>query len=142
MYSNSQIFAAVINHWIQPFVSSIAASKLQGNGFIQTIENSIKKWLPVSPSYSFSEEIGWAVSPIAKNMIEPRIQKFISQLPEESIPQAAHDLVDAMLEKSESNKTVSFFEILLVEHEDVLELKRILTLNMPIPEKDNYTVKI
>lgn len=141
-YSNSQIFAAVINHWIQPFVGVVAASKLQGNGIVNMIENGIKKWLPVSANYSFAQEMGWAIAPLATNMVEPKIQQFVAQLPDDSIPKAAHDLVDAMLEKATTDQSVSFFEILIVEEADVKELKRLLTLNMPIEEKECYKIKL
>lgn len=132
MYSNAQIFSAVLNKWLQPIIGSVASAKLQNNQLVGLLDNSIRKYFPVSPNYSVTQELGWIIDPITSNMIEPKIREYVSKLDDSVIPKTAHDLVAQMEKKAATDGKVSFFEMIELEAADVANLKRSIELNMPL----------
>lgn len=137
-YTNSQILAAVLNHFAQPLIKDFASLKISQLGGFQMAENMIKKWLPVSPNYSLMNDISFAIQGATDKAIIPILNKYLSKVPDELIPTLAHSIVDEALEKGK----LEFMDgKIIFEKEDLTELKKLLDYNLPLEKNSEYTVK-
>ena len=131
MYSNAQKLAAVLNKWAQPAIQELIGGNLSRMPFLASIETKIKSTGWVSPMWSIAKEISPVLDGVSSSMIEPFIAKYISGIPDESIPQLAHNVVDDAIK----NGGLSLFEGKVeFEPEDLEELKTLLKYNLPIQE--------
>lgn len=137
-YSNSQILAAVINKWAQPVVKQFTATKLQSLPFIQALENKVKSTGWVSPNWNISAELAPMIEPISGGFIQPMLNRYFSQVPDDAIPSMIHNIVDKALEQG----SLELFEgKIIFEKEDLEELKKLLNYNLPITKEEEYVVK-
>ena len=131
MYSNAQKLAAVLNKWAQPAIQELIGGNLSRMPFLASIETKIKSTGWVSPMWSIAKEISPVLDGVSSSLIEPFIAKYISGIPDESIPQLAHNVVDDAIK----NGGLSLFEGKVeFEPEDLEELKPLLKYNLPIQE--------
>lgn len=66
------------------------------------------------------------------------LARYFGQIPEESIPQMAHDIV----EKMRANGSMSVLEgMVTFEEEDLAELADLLDKNLPVGQTQDYQVK-
>lgn len=131
MYSNAQKLAAVLNKWAQPAIQELIGGNLSRMSFLASIETKIKSTGWVSPMWSIAKEISPVLDGVSSSLIEPFIAKYISGIPDESIPQLAHNVVDDAIK----NGGLSLFEGKVeFEPEDLEELKTLLKYNLPIQE--------
>lgn len=131
MYSNAQKLAAVLNKWAQPAIQELIGGNLSRMPFLASIETKIKSTGWVSPMWSIVKEISPVLDGVSSSLIEPFIAKYISGIPDESIPQLAHNVVDDAIK----NGGLSLFEGKVeFEPEDLEELKTLLKYNLPIQE--------
>ena len=66
------------------------------------------------------------------------LTRYFGQIPEESIPQMAHDIV----EKVRYNGPLSVLEgVITFDEEDLDELADLLQKNLPVESVDHYQVK-
>jgi hypothetical protein len=107
---------------------------------IANIENKIKSTGWVSPMWSLAEELSPITENITTSMLSPLLSQYISRMPDEAIPQMAHDIVDGAIK----NGSLSLFEGKIeFEKDDLVELKTLLKYNLPIGEcKQGYEVKM
>lgn len=137
-YTNSQILAAVINHFAQPLIKEFASLKISQFSGFQMAENMIKKWLPVSPNYSLMNDISFAIQGATDKAIVPLLSKYLSKVPDDLIPTLAHSIVDEALDKG----VLEFMDGKIVfEKEDLNELKKLLDYNLPLEKSSEYVVK-
>lgn len=131
MYSNAQKLAAVLNKWAQPAIQELIGGNLSRMPFLASIETKIKSTGWVSPMWRIAKEISPVLDGVSSSLIEPFIAKYISGIPDESIPQLAHNVVDDAIK----NGGLSLFEGKVeFEPEDLEELKTLLKYNLPIQE--------
>ena len=131
MYSNAQKLAAVLNKWAQPAIQELIGGNLSRMPFLASIETKIKSTGWVSPMWSIAKEISPVLDGVSSSLIEPFIAKYISGIPDECIPQLAHNVVDDAIK----NGGLSLFEGKVeFEPEDLEELKTLLKYNLPIQE--------
>ena len=131
MYSNAQKLAAVLNKWAQPAIQELIGGNLSRMPFLASIETKIKSTGWVSPMWSIAKEISPVLDGVSSSLIEPFIAKYISGIPDEYIPQLAHNVVDDAIK----NGGLSLFEGKVeFEPEDLEELKTLLKYNLPIQE--------
>ena len=131
MYSNAQKLAAVLNKWAQPAIQELIGGNLSRMPFLASIETKIKSTGWVSPMWSIAKEISPVLDGVSSSLIEPFIAKYISGIPDESIPQLAHNVVDDAIK----NGGLSLFEGKVeFEPEDLEELKTLLKYYLPIQE--------
>lgn len=129
-YSNAQILAAVLNRWMQPLAQQLVGSRLAGMPFVASLENKIKSTGWVRPSWSMAAELGPLMQPVTGAVLEPLLETYLSKMPDSSLPQLAHSIVDRGID----NGGLSFFDgNLTFERSDLEELKRLLDYNMPLP---------
>lgn len=79
------------------------------------------------------------MEPITRGMVQPMLEGYLKNVPDEAIPEIAHGVVDKALEKGE----LSFFEgKITFDREDLEELKKLLNYNLPIRKNEEYEVKV
>ena len=137
-YKNSQILAAVVSEWARPAISQIAAGNLMRLPMLQSLQATISSLGIVSGSYALQKDIEPLIQPIVNSLITPMLARYFGQIPEESIPQMAHDIV----EKMRGNGPVSVLEgMLTFDEEDITELSDLLDKNLPVWQTPGYQVK-
>ena len=138
MYSNAQKLAAVLNKWAQPAIQELLGNNLSRLPFLSSIESKIKSTGWVSPMWSMAKEISPVLDGVSSSLVEPFLAKYIRGIPDDSIPQLAHNVVDDAIK----NGSLSLFEGKVeFDPEDLEELKTLLKYNLPIKEAtSSYSV--
>ena len=137
-YSNSQILAAVVSEWARPAISQIAAGNIMRLPMLQSLQATISSLGLVSGTYNLQKDIEPIIQPVVNSLITPMLARYFGQIPEESIPQMAHDIV----EKMRYNGPLSIFEgMITFDEEDLDELSDLLQKNLPVESADHYQVK-
>lgn len=137
-YKNSQILAAVVSEWARPAISQIAAGNLMRLPMLQSLQATIGSLGIVSGNYALHKDIEPLIQPIINSLITPMLARYFGQIPEESIPQMAHDIV----EKMRTNGSMSILEgMVTFEEEDLAELADLFDKNLPIGQTRDYQVK-
>lgn len=137
-YTNSQILAAVVSEWARPAISQIAASNLMRLPMLQSLQATIGSMGLVSGSYALQKDIEPLIQPVVNSLVTPMLAKYFGQIPEESIPQMAHDVVD----KVRYNGPLSILEgMITFDEEDLDELADLLQKNLPVEKQEGYQVK-
>ena len=137
-YSNSQILAAVVSEWARPAISQIAASKVMRLPMLQSLQASIGSLGLVSGEYNLQKDIEPLILPVVNSLITPVLARYFGQIPEDSIPQMAHDIV----EKVRYNGPLSVLEgVITFDEEDLDELADLLQKNLPVENAAPYQVK-
>lgn len=92
----------------------------------------------VSGNYALQKDIEPLIQPIVNSLVAPMLARYFGQIPEESIPQMAHDIV----EKMRGNGPLSVLEgMVTFEEEDLNELADLLDKNLPVEQTQGYHVK-
>ena len=139
MYTNRQILAAVLNKWMQPALQQLAGAKLMRLPFLANIEAKIKSTGWVSPMWSMANEVTPLLGGVVSQVVEPLIADYLQVIPDQAIPQMAHQLVENAIKQGQ----LSLFEGNVVfELCDLEELQRLLKYNLPIKEEECYKVKL
>lgn len=137
-YKNSQILAAVVSEWARPAISQIAAGNLMRLPMLQSLQATIGSLGLVSGDYALQKDIEPLIQPVVNSLVTPMLAKYFGQMPEESIPQLAHDIVD----KVRYNSPLSILEGLITfDEEDLDELADLLQKNLPVEKVEGYQVK-
>lgn len=137
-YTNSQILAAVVSEWARPAISQIAASNLMRLPMLQSLQATIDSLGLVTGSYALQKDIEPLIQPVVNSLVTPMLAKYFGQIPEESIPQMAHDVVDKVC----YNGPLSILEgMITFDEEDLDELADLLQKNLPVEKTEGYQVK-
>lgn len=137
-FTNAQILSAVLNRFIQPVIVQFAHSRMQSLPAVQMIENKVRSWGIVNPSWSLTSEIAPLVEPLSGKIVEPMLRTYISKIPDESIPEMAHQFVDSAIAQGGLNLLDGRLQI---ELSDLQELKKLLNYNLPYTPQPQYEVK-
>lgn len=134
MFSNAQKLAAVLNKWAQPAIQGLLGSRLGQLPFMANIDAKLRSTGWVSPMWSLSKEISPLLDGLSSSLVEPMLAKYLQGIPDDSIPELAHKIVEDAIK----NGGLSLFEGKVeFEPEDLEELKTLLRYNLPIQEKAN-----
>ncbi|MDY5183642.1 MAG: hypothetical protein SPK35_08095 [Prevotella sp.] len=137
-YTNAQILAAVLTKWGQPAIEQLTSGRLDNLPWMQAITNKVRSTGWVSQSWSLGRELAPIMGSMTDVIVTPMIERYLSTMPDDSIPSVAHKFVDAAL----VNGSLSLFEGNVVfEKEDLDELKNYLNWNLPLGESPAYEVK-
>ena len=140
-YTNAQILSAVLSTYleplIQPVVNQISSEGLRKIPALNMVENKIKSWGIVSPNWSLANEITPFSEVVFGKVITPLINKYVSQLPDESIPDMAHGIVDKALQDGEIKILDGYVTL---DKEDIQKLKNLLNWNLPLEKTNRYEV--
>lgn len=119
-------------------MQSLIGVKLSKLPFVSNIEAKIKATGFVSPMWSMGSEIAPLFKGLSSSLVEPIIAKYLQGVPDEAIPQMAHNIVNDAIK----NGGLNLFEGNVVfEVEDLEELRTLLRYNLPITEVETYQVK-
>lgn len=137
MFSNRQKLAAVLNKWAQPALQDLIGSKLNGLPFLANAESKLKSMGWVSPMWSLGKEIAPLFNGLSSSLVEPLIERYLQNIPDDTIPQLAHNIVEDAIK----NGGLSLFEgNIEFEVEDLEELRILLRYNLPITKSETYQV--
>ena len=138
-YTNAQILSAVLNRWLQPAVQQLAGQRLASMPLFAGIENKIRSTGWVKPTWSLAAELAPFMQEITGTMVEPLLSQYLSKVPDEAIPLAAHTIVD----KAIASGGLSLFDgNVTFEAADLQELKKLLNYNLPLKGDNGYKVKV
>lgn len=136
-YSNAQKLAAVVSHWARPAITQLAASKLGTLPMMQHLQQMAVGSGLVSQAYNISADILPILSPIVNNLLQPYLERQFAQLPDDSIPTLARDVL-AEAERRGSYPILDGFVTL--EDADIRELRQLVEKNLPVAERDHYEI--
>nr|UWI17232.1 MAG: hypothetical protein [Bacteriophage sp.] len=137
-YTNSQILSAIIGKFATPIIQQFGGSKFASIPIVQTIENKVRSIGIVSSSWSLSAELTPLIEGVTGKLAVPIINNYISRIPDEQIPYVAHSVVDTALKNGKLELFEGYLEF---EKADLMELKRLLNINLPLPRQEEYAVK-
>ena len=138
-FTNAQILAAVLNRWLQPLVQQFAGQRVSGIPLFAMMENKIRSTGLVPQSWSLAAEFSPFMQSITGTVIEPLISSYLSNFPDEAIPDMAHSIVD----KAISDGGMSLMNgYLSFDKADMEQLKKLLGANLPLQHAEHYQVKI
>lgn len=138
VYSNKQKLAAVLNRWVQPAIQQLAGQRLGSLPFLANIEAKIKQTGWVSPMWKIGNELSPMIGGVSSALVEPMILQYLQGLPDEALPELAHNIVNDAIK----NGGLSLFEgAIELDVEDLQELQMLLRYNLPIEERDHYEVR-
>lgn len=139
--TNAQILSAVLAKWIEPIVPALANTAINGmSSNLLPLEKFMKNWGLVRNEWSVAQEIQSLLSVGSSNMMRPFIESAVSKIPDKMIPSIAHNYVDNAIAKG---SLALFDERIVLEREDLVELKKYLDCNLPYSaSKEEYIVKI
>lgn len=137
MINNAYKLSAVLTQWINPVVQQFAAGRMASLPFVQLIENKVKSSGWVSPAWSLASEISPLLNNVSGALVQPLLQRYISSVPDEQLPKMAHSIVDEAIKQG----SLSLMEgRVVLEKEDLEELKQLLNYNLPLSQEEEYEV--
>ena len=138
-WSNAQKLAAVVSFWARPALTQLATSRLSSLPMMQNLQQSIVASGLVSQAYNISADLMPIMAPIINNLLQPYLERQLAQLPDESIPALARDVL-AEAEKKGSMSIMDGF--LTLEAQDIQELRQLVEKNLPMADRQGYEVII
>lgn len=138
-WSNAQKLAAVVSFWARPALTQLATSRLSSLPMMQSLQQSIVASGLVSQAYNISADLMPIMAPVINNLLQPYLEKQLAQLPDESIPALARDVL-AEAEKKGSMSIMDGF--LTLEAQDIQELLQLVEKNLPMADRQGYEVII
>lgn len=138
-WSNTQKLAAVVSFWARPALTQLATSRLSSLPMMQNLQQSIVASGLVSQAYNISADLMPIMAPVINNLLQPYLEKQLAQLPDESIPALARDVL-AEAEKKGSMSIMDGF--LTLEAQDIQELRQLVEKNLPMADRQGYEVII
>lgn len=137
-YTNAQILAAVLTKWGQPAILQLTSGRLDNLPWMAAISNKVRSTGWVSQSWSLGRELSPVINSMTEAIATPMIERYLSTIPDEAIPNIAHKFVDAAIE----NDGLTLFDgNVTFDKDDLTELKHYLEWNMPLDASPVYEVK-
>lgn len=137
--TNAQILTAVLLKWAEPVIPAITNNAISGmSANMLPVEKFLKNWGLASPSWSIAGQMQSLVSAAGANMARPFIHSMIAKIPDEMIPQIAHEFVDGAIKQG----GLTLFDKFSFEKGDMEELKKYLECNLPYTPSEEYQVKM
>lgn len=138
-WSNAQKLAAVVSFWARPALTQLATSRLSSLPMMQSLQQSIVASGLVSQAYNISADLMPIMAPVINNLLQPYLERQLAQLPDESIPALARDV----LTEAEKKGSMSIMDgFLTLEAQDIQELRQLVEKNLPMAERQGYEVII
>lgn len=123
---------------MQPLIGSFVGSKIGNIPMLGAAENWVKNLGIVSPNYSIIRDLMPIIGGASDVIIVPMLNKYLSMVDDASLPAMAHGIVDKAIENGELSLAEGFVTF---EEPDLKRLKRLLELNLPLPDDSGYIVK-
>lgn len=138
--TNAQILTAVLLKWGEPVIPVMMGGMLNGiSAGMLPVEKFFKNVGLVSGGWNISNELNSLAAIGGTRVIRPFLERFVSRMPDEMIPQLAHEYVDSAIEKG---GFALFDQRFTFDRNDLVELKKYLDCNLPYQKPEEYVVKI
>ena len=138
-WSNAQKLAAVVSFWARPAITQLATQRLSSLPVMQSLQQSIVASGLVSQAYNIGADLMPIMAPVINNLLQPYLEKQLAQLPDESIPALARDV----LAEAERKGSMSILDgFLTLEAQDIQELRQLVEKNLPMADRQGYEVII
>lgn len=143
MTTNSEILTAVLVTWAKPMVDKIIASRIETLDGVRAANEWVRKYFPVKSNYSIVNDLSFLAVPATEMVIEPFVRNGIGKLglDDELIPDYAAKLVQSMVDEAGKKGSISLFNSIEIEKDDLERLRRLLERNLPAPDRERYEVK-
>lgn len=128
-----------MSFWARPALTQLATSRLSSLPMMQSLQQSIVASGLVSQAYNISADLMPIMAPVINNLLQPYLERQLAQLPDESIPALARDVL-AEAEKKGSMSIMDGF--LTLEAQDIQELRQLVEKNLPMADRQGYEVII
>lgn len=128
-----------MSFWARPALTQLATSRLSSLPMMQSLQQSIVASGLVSQAYNISADMMPIMAPVINNLLQPYLERQLAQLPDESIPALARDVL-AEAEKKGSMSIMDGF--LTLEAQDIQELRQLVEKNLPMADRQGYEVII
>lgn len=138
--TNAQILTAVILKWGEPVIPVMMGNMLNGiSAGMLPVEKLFKSIGLAGPGWQISNEINSLASLGGTKMIRPFLERFVSRIPDDMIPELAHGYVDSAIQQGKLSIIDGFFTF---DRDDLVELKKYLDCNLPYQKPEEYVVKV
>lgn len=135
--TNKEILTAVLIEWMRPVIPAMLGSKISNIPVLSMFENWVKKIGFAPENWSVAQDIAPLIQGAAYDIFSPIIVSKMNAVPDESIPQMAHGIVDAAMQNGE----LKFFGgNVTFDKNDIQELKNYLDYNLPYTPPERYQV--
>jgi hypothetical protein len=138
-YSNAHILSAVLSHWARPAVTQLATERLVQMPMLQAIQQKVISTGLVNAAYNIGNDLTPLLQPIVNNILQPYLERQLSQLPDEAIPSLAREILSQASSRGEYQLLDG---AIILDKEDIAELSNLVEKNLPLTEKETYEVKI
>ena len=142
-YTNLDKLVAVIVEWLRPLASTLAGTYLNRLDSIERANAWARKFFPVSADYSITNDLGFLAMPALQSAVRPFIQSSLDKLnlTDEAIPEFAKNTVMAMDKELEAKSTISLFNLIELDKDDVNRLRNLIERNLPVSFTEYTVVK-
>lgn len=137
-YSNAHILAAVLSHWARPAVTQLATERLVQMPMLQAIQQKVISTGLVNTAYNIGNDLTPLLQPIVNNILQPYLERQLSQLPDEAIPSLAREI---LAQASSRGEYQLLDGAIVLDKEDIAELSNLVEKNLPLTEKETYEIK-
>jgi hypothetical protein len=140
-YTNLDKLVAVITEWLRPLASTLAGAYLNKLDSVERANAWARKFFPVSADYSIANDLGFLFMPTLQSAVRPFIQSSLDKLnlTDDAIPEFAKNTVMAMDKELETKPTISLFNLIELDADDVNRLRHLLENNLNV-SFTGYTV--
>ena len=138
--TNAQILTAVILKWGEPVIPVMMGNTLNGiSAGMLPVEKLFKSIGLAGPGWQISNEINSLAAVGGTKLIRPFLEKFVSRIPDDMIPELAHGYVDSAIQQGKLSIIDGFITF---DRNDLVELKKYLDCNLPYQKTEEYVVKV
>ncbi len=132
--SNIDVLGGIVTEWAKPMLDDVIKNVIGGNSMVQTADAWVKKFFPVSESYSIWNDLSFLAMPVVGMAIKPMLANGIARLgiSDEAVPEYVNGVVKAMLEEAEKKGSVTLLERYTISVDDVRRLKGMVESNFNI----------
>ena len=138
--TNAQILTAVLLKWGEPVIPALMSKTLAGiSATMLPVEKFLKSVGMVGGGWSMAGEINSLAAIGGTKVIRPYLERLVSKMPDELIPEIAHGYVNSAIEAGSLSILDNYFSF---DRNDLVELKKYLDCNLPYQKPEEYVVKI
>lgn len=138
--TNAQILTAVLLKWGEPVIPALMSKTLAGiSATMLPVEKFLKSVGMVGGGWSIAGEINSLAAIGGTKVIRPYLERIVSKMPDELIPEIAHGYVNSAIEAGSLSILDNYFNF---DRNDLVELKKYLDCNLPYHKPEEYVVKV
>lgn len=138
--TNAQILTAVLLKWGEPVIPALMSKTLTGvSATMLPVEKFLKSVGMVGGGWSMAAEINSLAAIGGAKTVRPFLERLVSKLPDEMIPEIAHGYVNSAIQAGGLSVLDNYFNF---DRDDLVELKKYLDCNLPYQKPEEYIVKI